>query len=103
MIYGIIYAAVYHYYIQRRLQQLSDQHRAEVQGIQQARYQEAQRMQQHIQQISDVCSTCYTIISLADNCVLIAQICLVIHWCCCLAVEYDNDMVLKSYRHGFPY
>ena len=89
-------------YIQRRLQQLSDQHRAEVQGIQQARYQEAQRMQQHIQQISDVCSTCYTIISLADNCVLIAQI-RPIFQCCCLVLEYDNDMALKSYRHGFLY
>mgnify|MGYP001791629384 CR=1 FL=1 len=80
---------------------MSDQHRAAVQGIQQARYQEAQRMQQHVQQISDVCSTCYTIISLADNCVLIAQICLVINWCCCLVLEYDNDMVLKAYHHGF--
>merc|ERR1719494_989637 len=39
--------------MQRRLQQLSEQHRAEVQGIQQARYQEAQRMQQHMQQISE--------------------------------------------------
>ena len=82
---------------------MSDQHRAEVQGIQQARYQEAQRMQQHIQQISDVCSTCYTIISLADNRVLIVQIYVVFHWCCFLAWEYDNDMALKYYRHGFPY
>ena len=82
---------------------MSDQHRAEVQGIQQARYQEAQRMQQHIQQISDVCSTCYTIISLADNSrVLIAQI-RPIFQCCCLVLEYNNDMALKSYCHGFLY
>ena len=40
--------------LQRRLQQLHEQHRAEVQGIQQARFQEIQRMQQHAQQLNEV-------------------------------------------------
>ncbi|XP_067938893.1 putative leucine-rich repeat-containing protein DDB_G0290503 isoform X2 [Watersipora subatra] len=39
--------------MQRRLQQLHEQHRAEVQGIQQARFQEIQRVQQHSSQLRE--------------------------------------------------